>query len=328
MLPMVSQDSLFLIQCAEECDIYDLCGGSVAAPCGCIWRGEKHFKCEECPYVCIERRSVGFSLEGQILEGADLQSIRIKQPSNFAYPLFIPLATDEVGQSLQVPWVGADMKFLLTNPVSRGRAASPTTKLNSRVDVKQYLNAGASTQLMAILNGTDDRLERLWGMNEAGRRNFFALLRRRGFQIVTAPTFSVTDETSGFPASHNVLMLRRHHRVLREIHEAGLVAVPNLYWRAEQDRQELVAWINYNDVFAVSLDFSRSKPSSSFSQRLEDLLKVLRGLNRPVHVFLVGVGLVNRPPAKVMRRRVQSCEGQRSVWNADRSADVGCGNTL
>lgn len=291
LLPMASQAGLFGASCAEKCDIYHLCGGSVAAPCGCVYTDDRRFACDECLIWCTARRTEGYSLEKQILEGLSLTSVKVTQAKPIDFPRFIPLATDELASPTDVPFVAVDAKGLLTNP--KYRAASPRRRLLDPLGVRRHFQVHPSTELVAVLNSPDRRLDRFWAMGRGSRREFFELLAEQGFAAVTGPTFSVTDEENGFPASHNTFMQRRHHRVLQEIQGSGLTAVPNLYFRNDNDLSEWVQWIKDNHVTTVSVDFSRSKRTQAFVPRLAEVLKLLYAVGRAVHVLLVGVGLKN-----------------------------------
>lgn len=291
MLPMASQAGLFGTSCAEKCDLYHLCGGSVAAPCGCVYTDDRHFACDQCLIWCTVRRTEGYSLEKQILEGMSLTSVKVTQAKPTDFPRFIPLATDELASPINVPFVAVDAKGLLTNPTHR--AASPRRRLLDQLGIRRHLRVHPPTELVAVLNSPDRRLDRFWAMGRENRRKFFELLAEQGFAAVTGPTFSVTDEESGFPASHNIFMQRRHHRVLQEIQGSGLTAVPNLYFRNDNDLSEWVQWIKDNHVTTVSVDFSRSKPTQAFVPRLAEVLKLLYAVGRAVHVLLVGVSLKN-----------------------------------
>ncbi len=141
-----------------------------------------------------------------------------------------------------------------------------------------------------FVNGKDDILEAFWGMP---RNEFFANLRNSSFCAVTAPTFSVVADCKNTPASHNVCMLLRHNRVLDEIHKAGLVAIPNLYWRTVSDQKRLTEWLQEREVCIVSRDFSRTRNPSGFVHELEQTLKILTPVNRRFHVLLIGVGPKN-----------------------------------
>ena len=125
-----------------------------------------------------------------------------------------------------------------------------------------------------FVNGKDDILEAFWGMP---RNEFFANLRNSSFCAVTAPTFSVVADCKNTPASHNVCMLLRHNRVLDEIHKAGLVAIPNLYWRTVSDQKRLTEWLQEREVLHRIQGFFENPESFRFvaSDELEQTLKIL-----------------------------------------------------
>lgn len=288
---MALQPNLFGNLCAERCDLYHLCGGSDAAPCGCIYTDNRRYACDECLIWCTERRTESYSLEKQISEGCGLTSVKVIQERPIDFPLLIPLATDELTFPADASCVAADTKSLLTNP--KHRAAEPRRRLLDQLGIRHHLRVNPSAELVAVLNSVDGRLDRLWAMGEEGRRKFFKLLAEQGFSAVTGPTFSVTDEENGFAASHNVFMKRRHNQVLKEIQGSGLMAVPNLYFRNDNDLSQWVQWIIDNRITTVSVDFSRSKPTQAFAQRLAEVLRLLYAVGRGVHVLLVGVSLKN-----------------------------------
>ena len=309
---MASQSGLFSNLCAERCDLYYSCGGSDAAPCGCIYTNGRRYACDECLVWCTERRTEGYSLEKQISEGCSLTSVKVMQERPIDFPLFIPLATDELALPADVSWVAADTKSLLTNP--KHQAAEPRRRLLDQLGIKHHLRVHPSAELVAVLNSVDSRLDRLWAMGKEGRRKFFGLLAEQGFAAVTGATFSVTDEENGFAASHNVFMKRRHNQVLKEIQESGLMAIPNLYFRNDNDLSEWVQWIIDNRITTVSVDFSRSKPTKAFAQRLAEVLKLLSAVDRAMHVLLVGVSLKNGLIALKQLARI-NCTG--SVITSD-----------
>ena len=122
------------------------------------------------------------------------------------------------------------------------------------------------------------------------RDSFYRLLEEKGFSVATGPTFSVNDESDGYPAYQNVLMQRRHHRVIQELQHFSFIAAPNIYWRNERDIREWTGWLISNEnVRTVTRDFSRTKLSATFQKELDGLVRILGSLGRPVHVLLIGV---------------------------------------
>ena len=292
-LPPTTQENLWVNNCASECELWDICGGSPSAPCGCIWRTpSKIYKCNECHVICLARKSKGFSVREQLKEGLDLEKVKIDHSHSPTFPSFIPLGTHEASNPIESPVVGVAIRTLFNQ--ARKKPVSAKAFLQTRATLESHLKIQPTTRVIGIMNSQDWQLEGFWGMGEARRRAFFELLKKAGFTLVTGPTFSVTYEESGYPASHNVFMLRRHHRVVDEIQAAGLIAAPNLYWRNELNIGQWRDWIKTQENLCfVARDFSLTKPKVAFARELEGLIRILEPLQRELHVFLVGVGKVN-----------------------------------
>lgn len=154
--------------------------------------------------------------------------------------------------------------------------------------LRHALRVSHDTHLVAVLNGRDEILEAFWGWGKDRRIAFLHHLRNLDVRVVTGPTFSITGSE---PASHSAYMLARHHTVVQEIACAGLLAVPNLYWRNPRDLRDWAIWLRANpDVVIISRDFSRTKHRTVFLQELRYLIRIIRSTARPFHVLLVGTG--------------------------------------
>lgn len=227
--------------------------------------------------------TAGLRLEDLHISHADLY------PSEF--PLLIPTRTHELPLDVSLPleWVAVDAKTLLTHP--KTRPAQMQAPFASVERTRRFLRVSSTTQLLAVLNGTDKLLEAFWGMH---RSAFFKALKHSGFLAASGPTFSINSELSEVPASHNVCMLLRHHRAVSEIQNTPLIAIPNIYWRNLQDRKKWTRWLSGNPgVRFISRDFSRTKHKAPFLKELTGLLEILKPLKRRLHVLLVGVGSQN-----------------------------------
>lgn len=286
MIKLPVQPNLFSSFCATECELWNKCGGSPSAPCRCI---QPKKDCENCPFICMEREVEGFDLKATIKEGLALEKVQIQQGSLNELSSFIPLDTHLSKSPISTSSIAVDIEYLLTKPTKR--ASKPKKYLTSVESVRSFLNANNNTNLIAILNGFDSRLATFWGMGEVKRRLFFKQLKACGFSLCTAPTFSITAEETGFPASHNVLMQRQHHQVLAELNQEGLIAVPNLYCRDERDIETWANWINKQiNIKYLSRDFSLSKTNpQEFRFFLSQLIEILKLINIKPHIFLVGV---------------------------------------
>lgn len=278
-----------------DCPLWTECGGSDSAPCGCF-RTRDRFQCRECQYICRERGLKSSDpeerFEAYLQPALTLEQLRIAQPSDFTLPAFIPTKTDHVRQPtpFDLDWAAVDAKALFTRhrhePVQlRPFVSSPTS-------TRRALNVLERTELLGVLNGRDGLLEGFWAME---REPFFQRMREAGIRAMTGPTFSITSEERT-PASHNVAMLLRHHYLVETIHEAGFIAIPNLYWRTARDRRQWMEWLQQNsDVSVISRDFTRTKGVDAFRPEFDGLLEIVRGCGRRLHIVALGVGIRKAP---------------------------------
>jgi hypothetical protein len=151
------------------------------------------------------------------------------------------------------------------------------------------LRAPQSARLIAVLNGEDEALERLW---QRERVVLLQNMKGLGIHAITGPTYSIYSEGPTHPAAHNVAMLGRHHRFCADASAAGLIAIPNIYFR---NRREALRWGRHlaesAETRIISRDFTRTKSQSGFIQEFESFLHVLRAAGRPMHVVLQGIGI-------------------------------------
>lgn len=315
VVPVSRQHGLWETECLS-CGAYRIgaCRGHETAPCRCVWTSaDRRYRCDRCPLVCRERRTEAAGLHadtfsGHLAAGADLAEIRVFQPSAFrSFPPFIPLRTHELPAkqiATGFQWVGVDLKTLLS-PRYR-RAATLRQPFRTGDEIRSFLRVGRETNLLTVLNGDDRLLEGFWAMK---RPELLRHLRETGFAACTGPTFSVyeeIDEVQEFnrdgtvarryrhvPAAHTAVMLRRHHRVIREAAGVSLLPIPNIYWLTPKDRANWTSWLRENPrVHCVSRDFSRTRSESQdFSTRLAGLVEIVKSVGRPLHVLLVNVSL-------------------------------------
>lgn len=225
-------------------------------------------------------------------DGLDLFDLKISQNLEDVFPLLIPLRTADFpkgGGVLPLRWAAADAtqvkERLLTGPVANPRF------INSE-DVRSFLRVAGECRLMAVMNAQDKVLERFWQLPD--RIGRFQQLASYGFELSTGATFSVTEfteENTPMPRFHNLVMQRRHNRVLSEIQRAGLTSVPNLYWLDNREERWWVEWLQQNLlVHYVSRDFTRTRHKAAVQERIDALLNLLNKVGRSFHVFLVGLG--------------------------------------
>ena len=281
----VRQGSLWEATC-DRCPAYDECGGAESAPCSCIHHGKRYRVCASCSIVCTQRSAKDSSgrdvdsFRSRLREGLPLAALRISQPT-FDLPPLILSRSECLPRDFNLPdgWVGVHLRTVL----SLVRAKS--TWQDAAAEIRSRLRVNPSCRLVGVLSGDDDLLEALWGVEP---RRFFGRMREADIEILTGPTYSIYGEN---PASHNVVMLLRHHRFCADAFAAGFSVIPNLYYNSRGDRAKWAAWLRENpDVHSVARDFSRTKHPTSFWPEINGLIEILRTTNRPLRVLLTGVG--------------------------------------
>ncbi|OIN55775.1 hypothetical protein BLX24_28200 [Arsenicibacter rosenii] len=218
----------------------------------------------------------------------------VQQNSEIRLPLFIPTKTEFLKDSdtlSALRWAAADMGTLFN---MKGTISHFATRQSSQ----KYLRVGPECNLIAVLNGKDNRLERFWEMK---RGTILKQLHDSGFSIGTGATFSVTDVTekgTPMPYFHNATMLMRHHRVVQEIQVAGMEAVPNIYW-IDKDQKEIQRWAEWlmknPGIRIVSRDFTSTRNKHTVMSKLYELVSLLNTVGRSFHVMIVGTGIKIAP---------------------------------
>ena len=263
--------------------MYYACGGSVAAPCLCIYTDERRYQCNTCSVFCKERSD--WDINKQLAEGLDLDDVRVRTSSKPRYPILIPLDTKVATQQLPLAVAGIELESLFNN--AKTKPLSPKRFLTKDEPINMHLRLPPKTRMIAVMNGKDSLLEAFWATK---RSEVYKLLMENGISTLTCPTFSVVFEENGFPASHNTCMQRRHHRVFSELQSVSIDAIPNVYWRNDEELMKWADWLNRNcTVSTISRDFSRTK-QRSFLPLLEKLVAMLEKVDHRLHVLLVGMG--------------------------------------
>ena len=301
----IYQGSLF-DDCSIKCEAYAACGGQrVTAPCGCAWTQSSglRYQCHKCYLICRDRGLYNSEEKLQVKEfstniedGFTLDQIDIIQ-SKYQFPICIPTHTNKYKGNVKFSrFVAVDARMLFNYP--HNGIANLKSQFETESLLRQYLKVSKKCELIAVLNGEDKMLEKIWAMN---RTAMFSKLVSIGFKICTAPTFSLTALTpsgSLVPFSHHTAMLMRHHRVLHEINKVGLCAVPNLYW-LDGDARQLNNWVDWlkthPEIYLISRDFTSTRHWSAIEPKIIELLNLFKEVGRLFHVLIIGTGHSNAP---------------------------------
>lgn len=284
--------SLFEGAC-RSCPAEDVCGGDVTSPCGCVKQGGERYRCESCHVACRERSqgtNTTYDAEFRLRlgEGLSLDQLDLTQPVlPGRLPVLIPLRTRSLSayDGRQLDWAAVNLEGMVSLSSDRTRVTLRERIKGNHIDLRRALKLGRSTKVLAVLNGLDEVLEAIWPKDV--RTSLIDRLRATGINAVTGPTFSVTQAE---PSSHRVYMMMRHHKMLQEMFDSGMLVIPNLYWR-EDDVRDLDLWANWlrmnPTVQLVSRDFTRDKHYGTFTRHLDGLIRIVRGSGRHLHVIVL-----------------------------------------
>ena len=287
MFGVDEQVGLWEPSCASTCIAYAECGGSPYAPCGCVFAGsDRQGLCHECHVSCRERsgptgnESAAFYRDGLSLGELSLVGKAVSMPP------FVPLRTSELSHTISAAFVAAGFRDLFRRTDGESIRVSP--HLDSAASLRRRLRVRENARVLVVLNGHDDKLESFWGSD---RPALYETLRRASVSLVTGPTFSISGESGALPPYHNATMDRRQNRVLQELNDAGMTAVPNIYWRNDAARRNWADHIRSSSVSIISRDFSRTKAVTAFDEHINGLAHLVESVGRPLHVIVLGVGI-------------------------------------
>ncbi len=292
--------NLFRESDCQGCALFEECGGSSTAPCGCVWDDpEQRHDCMNCSLICRARTEAPSPYHKVVDDGRSLDEVSIDQrqlqgaggeKNQVLFPILIPYQTRDLPEGTRLPMEWAAVR--LPELISKGGDRGTPSRLLASENIREELRVGPQTKILPVLNAKDDCLAALWEMD---RSELYSHAERHGVEAITGPTFSIYSEREGDPrrpAAMNVIMQKRHHQVLAEIGARTTAApIPNLYWRDQRDRQKWAEWLEENQIRVVSRDFTMTTQPETFRPEFAGLLEILGHVSRSIHVLVVGVGM-------------------------------------
>lgn len=238
-----------------------ICSGSNAdcAYCGCsradapaltLTVSGAGSPCGQCSVRCGSRTDidawmtdVGGSLEFDDLDMADLLLPDL--------PRFVPMIDQKGISALDA---GLDWGAY---GINLRRVFSPKTSaiLPGWVDRTAAIGLGLKPHQKAVLvgYGEDPLVEAFW----TNRAEAIAGIASQEWDLVLAPNFSMYGN---YPRAEMLINFRRNLMIASEMLDAGIPAVPNIYWYRHEDLQRYERWLEDNtpDAVAVNLQTFRT----------------------------------------------------------------------
>ena len=229
---------------------------------------------ERTGYETIAEDSPSFEHWMSEINGVGLQDI-------IARPIPVP----ELPRYLPTITRGSQTLFTDYRPefvgVSLGDVVS-TEKLYTPTSLRERFGIPAGTKVILLAYGRDRLIENLW----PERKQVFARLAQLGFAAATSINYSIWAEQ---PHAERLINIKRSSLSYKSLQQAGIPAIPHIYWHGRKDLTTWVKWLEANpavNTAAINLQTIRHRPT--WARAIEDLLFLVDCLPRPIHFMITG----------------------------------------
>lgn len=243
-----------------------ICSGknSGCSYCGCAAAeaGRRTGACATCPVRCGSRVDI-YNWMADVHGTLAFDDIPAPSPVPDGLPRFVPV----------VDGVATDLDSRLSWPaygVGLRRVFSPLTW-----DYKPLWRDGTAHEALRIPDeraiilvgyGTDPLVEAFW----TRRHDLYPILAEKKFDLVLAPNYSMYGN---HPRTEHLLNFRRNLQVAAEMVEAGIPAVPNVYWFRKEDLDRYILWMEDVEPDAIAINLQTFRTEEDWE------LMALPGLN-------------------------------------------------
>lgn len=264
-----------------------LCSGcnSDCSYCGCARaEGRGGSRCGQCPIRCGSRPDIAAWMAdvGGTLAFDDVV-LELELPRGL--PRYIPqvdghdVASFDAGLSWPAYGVGlrrvVSPQTLDIYPKFEGTTAQEALGL-------------APGQLAVMVGYADDPLvEGVW----THRRRLTSAIASQAWDLVLAPNFSMFGNQ---PRAEHLLNFRRNLLLASEMTDAGIPAVPNLYWFRKEDIDRYLAWCERETPAAVATNLQTLRTDGDWEYGLAGLTYLAMGLAPEVAVVVTGASRPDR----------------------------------
>jgi hypothetical protein len=252
--------------------------------CGCS-RAGGGAKCGQCPVRCGSRIDIGAWMAdvGGTLSFDDLNG-------STALPAGLPRFTPQV-DGHDVPLLDADLGWS-AYAIGLRRVLSPTTlEIYPKYrggEAGAALGLGPRQLSVLVGYGEDPLVEAFW----TRRRALIPRLLQQRWDLVLAPNYSMYGNQ---PRAEHLLNFRRNLLVAAEMAEAGIPAVPNIYWFRKEDLDRYLAWIADVECKAIAVNLQTFRTERDWEEMAMPGLTYLAGeLSENIAIVLTGSSRTDR----------------------------------
>lgn len=257
--------------------------------CGCArtsTRVSSGSPCAQCPIRCGSRTDMATWM-ADVGGTFGFEDLQVRAPIPAGLPAFVPMldgAASVAELDLDLHWPAYAVGF--TRVVSRITAR--VKPRFSRQTARQALGLRADQLAVLVGYGEDPLVEAFW----THRSELIPAVAAQGWDLVLSPNYSMYWNQ---PRAEHLLNFRRNLLIAAELAEAGVPAVPNLYWYRLEDLERYVSWaaVTKPAAVAVNLQTCRTAPDWDLVA-LPGLAYLAMGLPPEVTVVLNGVSRPDR----------------------------------
>lgn len=174
-----------------------------------------------------------------------------------ALPSFVPMV-DAVATARQVDggfeWPAYALGFRRVFSPKTHRIFSSWEGRTARA----ALGLGIGQRAMLVSYGEDPLVEAFWTRRHDG---LIEQLATQQWDVVLAPNFSMYGNQ---PRTEHLLNFRRNLMIAEELNDAGVPAVPNIYWFRLEDLERYVSWIADTEPSAIAINCQTFRTDSDW----------------------------------------------------------------
>jgi len=231
-----------------------VCSGCSAScsHCGCSRAGAGRGgpgpgACARCPVRCGSRADIAdwmADIGGTVL----LDGVRVPGALPAGLPSFIPQVASipslpRLDEHLHWPAYATGLRRVFS-----WRTHSFYPKLHGR-QARQVLGLGEGQAAVLACYGDDPLVEAYWTLRRV--RDLAAEIARQEWDLVLAPNYSIYGDQ---PRAEHLINMRRSLLAAAELADAGVPAVPNIYWYRLEDLRRWADWAGESPPPAVAVN--------------------------------------------------------------------------
>lgn len=244
----------------------------------------------------------------------DFSDIKI-QPRNMPeLPIFIPEVDggkmQEYEQEVNHPVYAVNIRRVLNK-----NTAKILPSWEGR-NVREVLGLSPDKKVVLFMFGYDEMIEKIWTCQY--KHNLWEEIAKMNFDVVAAPNYSIYGE---HPRFEHLLNIRRNLLVTARMREAGINAIPNIYWWTEKDFDRNVEWIKHSGIEMIAVNTQTCRTAEDWEFIVNGLRRTAEQVGDKVTVLINGLANPTRiKTAKEILPKVifASRNVQVRAWNGRR----------